>query len=77
MNGINTSHNVGINFNVGKEDIFRVGGDVSYNNSNRNVLQRTERQNLFADSVSYYSGYNKYDMAGYFLPEEAAEVRLG
>ena len=59
MNGINTSHNVGINFNVGKGDELRVGGDVSYNNSNRDVLQRTERQNLFADSVSYYSGYNK------------------
>ncbi len=59
MNGINTSHNVGINFNVGKEEIFRVGGDVNYNSSNRDVLQRTERQNLFADSTSYYSGYNK------------------
>lgn len=64
MNGINTSHNVGINFNVGKEEIFRVGGDVSYNNSNRNVLQRTERQNLFADSTSYYSGYNKMNDHG-------------
>ena len=28
-------------------------------------------------ALSDYSGYNKYDMAGYFLPEEAAEVRLG
>ena len=59
MNGINTSHNVGVNFNVGKGDAFRVGGDVSYNNSNRDVLQRTERQNMFEDSTSYYSGYNK------------------
>lgn len=59
MNGINTSHNVGVNFNVGKGDAFRVGGDVSYNNSNRDVLKRTERQNMFEDSTSYYSGYNK------------------
>lgn len=59
MNGINTSHNVGVNFNVGKGDAFRVGGDISYNNSNRDVLQRTERQNMFEDSTSYYSGYNK------------------
>ena len=28
-------------------------------------------------ALSDYSGYNKYYMAGYFLPEEAAEVRLG
>ena len=28
-------------------------------------------------ALSDYSGYNKYDMAGYFLPEEATEVRLG
>ena len=26
---------------------------------------------------SDYSGYNKYDMKGAFLPEEAKEVRLG
>ena len=26
---------------------------------------------------SDYSGYNKYDMNGCFLPEEAKEVRLG
>ncbi len=58
-NGINTSHNVGVNFNVGNEEIFRVGGDVSYNNTDRDVKQRTERQNLFQDSTSYYNGYNK------------------
>ncbi len=58
INVINTSHNIGINFNVGKEEIIRLGGDVSYNNSNRDVHQRTERQNLFADSTSYYSGLN-------------------
>lgn len=26
--------------------------------------------------LSDYSGYNKYDMKGYFLPESAKEVRL-
>ena len=26
---------------------------------------------------SDFSGYNKYDMKGAFLPEEAKEVRLG
>lgn len=28
-------------------------------------------------ALSEFSGYNKYDMKGCFLPEEAAEVRLG
>ena len=28
-------------------------------------------------ALSDYSGYNKYDLAGYFLPEEAQEVRRG
>ncbi len=64
MNGINTSHNVGVNFNVGKEDIIRLGGDVSYNNSNRDVRQHTERQNIFADSVSYYSGVSSTNDKG-------------
>lgn len=28
-------------------------------------------------ALSDYSGYNKYDMKGYFQPELAREVRLG
>lgn len=28
-------------------------------------------------ALSDYSGYNKYDMKGYFRPEDAQEVRLG
>lgn len=32
---------------------------------------------LAGRASSDYSGYNKYDMKGAFLPEEAKEVRLG
>ncbi len=32
---------------------------------------------LSGRASSDYSGYNKYDMKGAFLPEEAKEVRLG
>ena len=32
---------------------------------------------LAGRALSDYSGYNKYDMKGCFLPEEAQEVRLG
>ena len=28
-------------------------------------------------ALSDYSGYNKYDLKGCFLPQEAKEVRLG
>ena len=28
-------------------------------------------------ALSDYSGYNKYDLKGYFLPDEAKEIRLG
>jgi len=32
---------------------------------------------LAGRALSDYSGYNKYDMKGCFLPEKAKEVRLG
>ena len=32
---------------------------------------------LDGKALSDYSGYNKYDMKGYFTPEKALEVRLG
>ncbi len=32
---------------------------------------------LAGRALSDYSGYNKYDLKGYFRPEEAQEVRLG
>lgn len=53
-NGINSSQNFGINFNVGKGDKFRVGGDIMYTHSDNDARQRLDRQYLFPDSVSYY-----------------------
>jgi len=53
--GINTSQVLGINFNVGNDEIFRVGGDVMYSHSSRRTQTRQERQYLFADSTSYLS----------------------
>lgn len=58
-NGINTSKAIGLNFNVGKEEIIRVGGDVMYSNTDRNTRERRERQYLFADSTSF-SNTGKY-----------------
>ena len=56
--GITTSQRIGVNFNVGNDDIFRVGGNVFYSHSSRNSWQRSAIQNLFPDSVSYQNGLN-------------------
>lgn len=51
--GITTSQRLGVNFNVGKEEIFRIGGNVLYSHSDRKVSQTSATQYLFPDSVSY------------------------
>ena len=57
--GITTSQRVGVNFNVGKEEIFRVGGNVFYTHSSRDSRQRSATQYLFPDSVSYKNSENR------------------
>ncbi len=52
-NGISRSNAFGVNFNIGKEEKFRIGGDVMYSNSRRSSTTRQEREYLFADSTSY------------------------
>ena len=52
-NGINTSQAVGVNFNVGRGEIFRIGGDVMYSHSDRDSRTLQNRQYLFVDSASY------------------------
>lgn len=52
-NGINKTQNVGMNFNVGNGDKFRVGGDVMYSHSDQDTWQKNDRQYLFTDSTSY------------------------
>lgn len=54
-NGITSSKAFGLNFNVGKEEIFRVGGNVLYSQTDRDTWQKSDRQYLFADSTSYYN----------------------
>lgn len=58
-NGITTSQRLGINFNVGKDDIIRFGGNVFYTHSSRDSRQRSETQYLFPDSTSYQSSGSK------------------
>ncbi|MCH5228366.1 MAG: outer membrane beta-barrel protein [Muribaculaceae bacterium] len=54
--GITTAQRLGMNFNVGKEEIIRVGGNVLYSHSDRKQTQKSATQFLFPDSVSYQDG---------------------
>ncbi|MDE6207964.1 MAG: outer membrane beta-barrel protein [Muribaculaceae bacterium] len=51
-NGITTSQSIGVNFNVGNKEIFRVGGDVMYSHTDRDTRTSSDRQYIFADSTS-------------------------
>ena len=57
--GITTSQRLGINFNLGNDDVFRVGGNVLYTHSSRDSWKRSETQYLFPDSVSFQNGMSR------------------
>lgn len=50
--GITTAQRLGINFNLGKSETFRIGGNIFYTHSDREAETYSETQYLFADSVS-------------------------
>ena len=51
--GINNSQAFGVNFNVGNEEILRVGGNILYSHSNRYTWKQQNRQYLL-DADSYF-----------------------
>lgn len=57
-NGLTRSQALGVNFNVGNEEIFRVGGNVMYSHTDRRTTTRQERQYLI-DPLQYVSS-DKY-----------------
>ncbi len=50
--GLTTSQAFGINFNVGKDEIFRVGGDVMYSHSDRDTREKRDRRYLLPGEES-------------------------
>ncbi len=58
-NGITLSQALGVNFNVGKGEAFRVGGDVMYSHTSRRTIMQRDRQYLFQDSTSYLNTYKQ------------------
>lgn len=51
--GVTTAQRLGLNFNVGKGEIFRVGGNLLYSHSDRLSTKKSSTQNFLKDSVSY------------------------
>lgn len=51
-NGINTTQSLGVNFNIGKDEIIRVGGDVMYSHNDRDTRSKSHRENLLSDMTT-------------------------
>lgn len=51
--GITSSQRVGINFNVGRDETLRVGGNIFYSHSDRDSHQEAETQYLYPDRTEY------------------------
>lgn len=51
--GITNSQRLGVNFNIGKTDSLRFGGNVMYSHTDRKAEQESHTQFLFPDSVSW------------------------
>ncbi len=61
-NGINKSQALGLNFNIGNGEIFRVGGNIMYGRSDSDTRSESERTYIFTDSTSsQYSRKNSID----------------
>lgn len=53
--GINTTQSLGVNFNVGNKQIFRVGGSVIYSHSDRETIRSSEQVKNNDDISKYVS----------------------
>lgn len=71
--GITTAQRLGLNFNVGKDEDFRIGGNILYSHSSRFSTKKSETQYLFPDSVSYQSSGSESHDRGHNLN---ADLRL-
>ncbi|MCI9607538.1 MAG: outer membrane beta-barrel protein [Muribaculaceae bacterium] len=57
--GITTSQALGVNFNVGNKEIFRVGGNVMYSHTDRDNRTSTEREYLNVPQLSSIGKYTR------------------
>ncbi len=71
--GITTSQTLAMNFALGDEKKFAIGGNVRYMHKNQDVETSSETMNLLADSVSYQSAKSNSRDEGHNLD---AQLRL-
>ncbi len=65
--GVLTSQRLGLNFNVGKDEKFRVGGNIMYSFTDRDSRSKTATQYLFPDSTSWATSGSKSRDRGHNL----------
>ena len=58
QDGINTTQSLGVNFNVGNEEKFRVGGSVMYSHSDRDTYSNSNYEYLLSDGNTYNDSYS-------------------
>lgn len=69
--GINTSQNLGFNFNVGSEEKFRVGGHIMYSHSNRDYQTQKSTTSTYSDYTNLtqsksISNNNRHNVSAFF-----------
>ena len=69
--GVNTSQNLGFNFNVGNEEKFRIGGNVMYSHTNRDYQTQRSTTSTFTDYTKItesksISNNNRHNLNAYF-----------
>jgi len=57
-NGITSAQSLGFNFNVGNQEIFRIGGNVMYSHTDRD--SRTSSERIYGKGVDQQNRSNKY-----------------
>ena len=65
--GINVAQRLGLNFNVGKEEIFRIGGNILYSHSDRKSTSKTATEYILEDSTSYQNAGSRSRDKGHNL----------
>ncbi len=56
-NGITLSQALGVNFNVGNKEIFRVGGNIMYSHTSARTITSQERQYIIPENESFVSSF--------------------
>lgn len=63
--GITEAQRLGLNFNVGKDEEIRVGGNVLYSHTDRKIETKKATQFLFPDSVRYQESGSRIQDKGH------------